>query len=399
MSISDLRGPGALRADAAAPVDSGGGPCDVRGAFPFDGWGPLWSGLARVAGQLPPPGEPFWPQRPVARGRVDAPGCGRADGGLVRPLGERCDPYGPRFDAPVPPNGYHWWYLDAESDNGQFGLTVIAFIGSVFSPYYKASGRGAPDNHVSLNVALYGPRGRRWTMTERGRADLWRDRSLLKIGPSEVRWDGNTMVIDIDEICALLPKRVRGRIRLTPQVLGQRRFRLDPQGRHVWEPLAPRARVEASFSDPDISWSGQGYLDANHGSEPLETGFADWQWSRAHLKGGETAVMYEGKLRGGEDFGMALRIDNDGNAEVLEMPDPVKLPRTGWMVNRLTRADAGHSAKLRATWEDTPFYSRTALSTRVFGEDVIAVHESLSLDRFRSPLVQWMLPFRMPRRT
>jgi carotenoid 1,2-hydratase len=334
----------------------------------------------------------------VARGGVGAPRRGRPDGGLVRPLGERCDPFGPRFDNAVAPNGYSWWYLDAESDDGRFGLTIIAFIGSVFSPYYKASGRHSPENHVSLNVALYGPGCKRWTMTERGRSALLRDRSTLKIGPSQVHWDGNALLIDIDEKGALIPSPVRGRIRLTPQVLGQRRFRLDPQGRHIWEPLAPRSRVEVALSDPDISWSGQGYLDANHGSEPLEAGFADWQWSRAHLKNGDTAVIYEGKLRAGDDFGMALRIGNDGNAEVIEMPAPVVLPRTGWQVNRLTRADAGHSATLRATWEDTPFYSRSALSSRMFGEDVAAVHESLSLDRFRSPVVQWMLPWRMPRK-
>ena len=398
MSDSDFRGPRALRADLATDLDGGGGSGDVRGAFPFDGWGPLWSGLARVAGQLPPPGEPVWPQRPLARRGVGAPGGGRADGGLVRPLGERCDPFGPRFDQDVPANGYRWWYVDAESDDGRFGLTVIAFIGSVFSPYYKARGRSAPENHISLNVALYGPGASRWAMTERGRSALWRDRTTLKIGPSQVHWDGNVLVIDIDEVGAVLPLKTRGRIRLTPEVLGQRRFRLDPSGRHIWEPLAPRSHVEVCFSEPDVSWSGKGYLDANHGNEPLEDGFADWQWSRAHLKGGETAVIYEGKLRSGDDFGMALRIDNDGNAEVIEMPAPVVLPRTGWHVNRLTRADVGHQARLRATWEDTPFYSRSALSSRMFGEDVIAVHESLSLDRFRSPVVQWMLPWRMPRR-
>jgi carotenoid 1,2-hydratase len=38
------------------------------------------------------------------------------------------------------------------------------------------------------------------------------------------------------------------------------------------------------------------------------------------------------------------------------------------------------------------------LSQRLLGEDVIAVHESLSLDRFRSRWVQALLPFRMPRR-
>ncbi|GGI72354.1 carotenoid 1,2-hydratase [Polymorphobacter multimanifer] len=335
-------------------------------------------------------------------GRIGASGGGRADGGLVRPLGERCDPFGPRFDQDVEPGGYRWWYLDAESDDGQFGLTVIAFIGSVFSPYYKASGRGRPEDHVSLNVALYGPKGKRWaqrwTMTERGEKALWRDTRTLRIGPSQLHWDGEALVIDVHEVNALIPLPVRGRIRLVPQVLGQRRFRLDPSGKHVWEPLAPRARVEVHMTDPDVRWSGTGYLDANHGSEALEDGFADWQWSRAHLANGDTAVIYEGKLRSGEDFGMALRIGTDGNAEVAEMPAAVTLPRTLWQVARTTRADAGHVTRIRATWEDTPFYSRTALATRFWGEPVHAVHESLSLDRFRSGIVQWMLPWRMPRR-
>ena len=398
MSDGDIRSVGTVRTDVDTARDGASGAGDVRGAFPFDGWSPLWSGLARVAGQLPPPGEPVWPSGAVARRGVGPSGSGRTDGGTVRPLGERCDPLGPRFDASVGADGYRWWYIDAESDDGAFGLTIIAFIGSVFSPYYKASGRHSPENHIALNVALYGPRGRRWAMTERGKGALWRDSTTLKIGPSQLHWDGNGLTIDIDEKSALFPSRVRGRIRVTPQVLGQRRFRLDPQGRHVWEPLAPRSRVEVAMSDPDISWSGQGYFDANHGSEPLEAGFADWQWSRAHLKGGDTAVIYEGKLRDGDDFGMALRIGNDGNAEVCEMPDAVTLPRTGWQINRLTRADAADAAHVRATWEDTPFYSRTALASRMFGEDVHAVHESLSLDRFSSPVVQWMLPWRMPRR-
>ena len=43
----------------------------------------------------------------------------------------------PAFDGAVAPGGYRWWYIDAFSDDGQHGLTIIAFIGSVFSPYYK----------------------------------------------------------------------------------------------------------------------------------------------------------------------------------------------------------------------------------------------------------------------
>jgi carotenoid 1,2-hydratase len=327
-----------------------------------------------------------------------ASGGGRADGGLVRPLGERGDPGGPRFDQDISGPGYRWWYVDAESDCGQFGLTIIAFIGSVFSPYYKSAGRTAPEDHVSLNVALYGPRGRRWAMTERGRGALWRDAITLRIGPSQMRWDGQSLIIDIEEVGAVVPLPVRGQVRVHPHVLGQRRFRLDPSGRHMWEPLAPCARVEVEFTNPGLTWAGTGYLDANHGTEPLETGFADWQWSRAHLKDGSTAVMYEGKLAGGADFGMALRITPDGQAEVMEMPARVVLPKTAWRLDRMTRADAGYTARIRATWEDTPFYSRTALSTRLWGEDVVAVHESLNMRRFDTGAVQWMLPWRMPRK-
>ncbi len=251
---------------------------------------------------------------------------------------------------------------------------------------------------MSLNVALYGPGVRRWTMTERGAGALDRDRTTLNIGPSQLHWNGQTLEIDIDEVGALMPWRVRGKIRLTPEVMGQHAFRLDPGGRHVWEPIAPRSRVEVAFGEPGIAWSGPGYLDANHGSESLEEGFADWQWSRAHLANGDTAVIYEGRLRDGGGFGMALRIGRDGLAEVVEAPPRADLPGTLWRIGRTTRADAGAAAKVRATWEDTPFYARTALSTRLFGEDVTAVHESLSLDRFASPVVQWMLPWRMPRR-
>ena len=47
-------------------------------------------------------------------------------------------------DGSVAPGGYRWWYIDAVSDDGLHGLTLIAFVGSVFSPYYAWSGRADP---------------------------------------------------------------------------------------------------------------------------------------------------------------------------------------------------------------------------------------------------------------
>mgnify|MGYP001039074853 FL=1 len=63
---------------------------------------------------------------------------------------------------------------------------------------------------------------------------------------------------------------------------------------------------------------------------------------------------------------------------------------------RETRSDGGRSRVL-ATYEDTPFYARSLLASTLGGEPVRAVHESLSLDRFRNPMVRLMLPLRIPR--
>jgi carotenoid 1,2-hydratase len=48
--------------------------------------------------------------------------------------------------------------------------------------------------------------------------------------------------------------------------------------------------------------------------------------------------------------------------------------------------------------EDTPFYQRALLQFDYAGEPLLAFHETLSVPRLVSPVVQAMLPFRMPRR-
>lgn len=48
--------------------------------------------------------------------------------------------------------------------------------------------------------------------------------------------------------------------------------------------------------------------------------------------------------------------------------------------------------------ERLQIYARSELASRFAGEEVVAVQESLDMRRFASPLVQFMLPYRMPRR-
>jgi carotenoid 1,2-hydratase len=285
------------------------------------------------------------------------------------------------------------------SDDGAHALTLIAFVGSVFSPYYawaRRRGNADPVNHCAFNVALYGPRSGRWCMTERGAMQIEREQSMLSIGPSSMCWTGDALQIAIDEVCAPLPRRLRGSIRLIPTALCDRSFLLDVEGSHRWSPIAPCARIEVHLSDPELAWTGIAYLDSNTGAEPVEDGFEAWDWSRASLRD-RTAVLYDFKPRRSSARTLALQFDQTGAAEELQIPPFASLPSTGWRLRRQTRADAGQSVGVVRTLEDGPFYSRSLLHTSVLGTRARAIHESLSLNRFRAPWVQCLLPFRMPR--
>lgn len=285
------------------------------------------------------------------------------------------------------------------SDDGRHGLTLIAFVGSVFSPYYAmARRRGWPDplHHCAMNVAVYGTRGPSWSCTERGRGSLEQSPSSLAIGRSSLAWVGSSLEIRIDEITAPVPARIRGIVRLHPRAVSTQVFDLDVGGRHRWQPISPCARVEVALDQPNLRWSGHGYLDTNDGDEPLETAFAQWHWSRATLRDG-TAVLYDVTRRNGDEASVALRFGQSGSVVDEDAPPRVSLPRSKWRVARETRADDGCNPSIIRTLEDGPFYARSVLKSRLLGEEVTAIHESLSLDRFRSGWVQAMLPFRMPR--
>jgi carotenoid 1,2-hydratase len=303
----------------------------------------------------------------------------------------------PCFDLPVPLNGYRWWYVDGLSDDGRLGVVVIAFVGSVFSPRYftaRAAGGADPRDFCAINVGLYRARGKRWAFTERGAGALERTSDLYRLGPSRLEWRDGALAIHIEERSAPLRRPLSGRIRLHPAFLNPREFLLDRGGRHGWRPIAPRGRIEVDFAQPEFVWRGTGYLDTNAGSRALEEDFARWHWSRTH-RDGETSISYAVTERGGDGRALALSFTGDGSVRETEPPGEIRLPATGWRIDR--PALASRPLKLVRTLEDTPFYARSLLADTRGGVVTPVMHESLSLERFAAAWVRLLLPFRMRR--
>ena len=254
-----------------------------------------------------------------------------------------------------------------------------------------------------MNVVLYNGyskrwgRSKRWSMTERGRSAVRQAADSLTIGPSAMSWDGRALSIEINEVTAPAPSRIRGVVRVTPPALADHTFELDAGGRHRWRVIGPGSHVEVSMQQPDLRWQGVGYLDTNDGDEPLEDRFATWNWSRAALPDG-TAVLYDVVCRDGGTRSLALRYDAIGGVKPFEAPPRAVLKPGWWGVERVTRADPGAAPIITDVLEDAPFYTRSVIRSQLLGEDVTALHESLSLDRFRARWVQPMLPFKMPRK-
>ena len=279
-------------------------------------------------------------------------------------------------------------------------MTLIAFVGSVFSPYYAWARRGGavvdPQQHCALNVALYSARARRWAMTERGARHCSRDAQTLQLGPSRVHWDGAALNIDIREVCVPVPHAVRGRVRVHPQRLFNFSTPIDRAGRHRWGPIAPSARIEVEMDAPGQRWQGQAYLDSNEGDEPIARACREWDWSRSPLADGSTAVLYDMQHHDGSDQLLALRFGRDGRVTPFDAPPRQTLAPTLWRVPRRMRSTG--PVTVVDQLEDTPFYQRAVVRSQLLGQTVTSFHESLHVPRLVSPVVQAMRPWRMPRR-
>jgi carotenoid 1,2-hydratase len=235
----------------------------------------------------------------------------------------------------------------------------------------------------------------RWAMTERSAASVRREKRMFTIGPSEIEWRGDALHIEIDEWANPLPRRVAGRVVIHPQALSRYSAALDDAGRHRWGPIAPAARIEVDLFSPALRWQGTAYVDSNEGDEPIDRPFRRWDWLRTAEPKGGCRVVYDTTLRSGHRRTLGLKFDARGEASAFEPPPAHSLPLSAWRVAGAVCSDAAPTLVQRL--EDTPFYARNLVRLSLQGQQSDAMHETLNVDRLVHPVVQWMLPWRMPR--
>ena len=235
-------------------------------------------------------------------------------------------------------------------------------------------------------------------MTDRGRSALRLTRDSMTVGPSSMRWSGDRLIIDINEMGAPpMISPVRGRVVLQPTALTGMELPLTADNAHIWRPFAPTARIDVDLAAPGWQWAGHGYFDANFGTRALEEDFSYWSWGRFPTPEGSTC-FYDAQRLDGSRLNKAVSFDANGTTKTAPLPPKARLSPSLWALRRETRADEGYRPRQVMNMLDAPFYSRAMVKTRLGGNETIGVYEALDLRRFRSPLLKPMLALRVPRR-
>jgi carotenoid 1,2-hydratase len=285
------------------------------------------------------------------------------------------------------------------SDDGRSAIVVIALLGNPFSPAYAhARERGPADAlaYSAMNVAVYG-RGRgtsAWSLRERRVFESERGATHLTIGSSSMRWEGDRLIVQLDERTTPFGRPVRGTITLDPETRPGVEMAIDEQGLHRWWPIAPLARIDVDLKVPGVRFRGHGYHDANAGDVSLETTFDSWSWSRARTSRG-ALMMYDVKSASGAESSLSFLVTPGGDLLDLELPRRTRVRTSAWGLERHVRSDERGPARIVRTLEEGPFYARALVESRFEGQSVLAMHETLAAHRLRRRWVRFLTGYRM----
>lgn len=308
---------------------------------------------------------------------------------------------------------YEWWYVDAESHDGQWGIVVILFRGMPMSPDYLAAlqrGDAVPADHCGYAVSVY-HRGVRIATAFHGVNEVDCAYSEVdcdvRTGPVRFRrMDDGRYLLEADTTIHLAPQAVRIRAELTP--LAPIAGTATESDVHAWILAAPRteATVQITFVEHgrvalESTWQGMGYHDHNLGLHSMQDDLADWYWGRLHTA--DRTFVYLATAGAGTHFAWLGLIDRSGLQSCSNVELRLTSPRWTLMGLRTHSTiqvrgtePSGVPLDIMCTndgvVENGPFYQRYTSTWRVNGNDSVArgMSEYMDCTRYRR---SWIRPF------
>lgn len=311
------------------------------------------------------------------------------------------------------PGAYEWWYFDALSDDGEWAIGCIWFLGNPFSPYYRLAALGQPADpfaHNALFFALY-HRGRlhAYHFTRFPRSEVKTASSL----PMTLQFGPNRLFLSADGIARLeiADENANGH-RLTaslsfiaPPLIGtEDKSENVPTTDHSWLPAAPICRVSgqivlraAQNKDAQIiKFAGRGYHDHNWGRLPFDANVQDWYWARGTLTDERAVLLYHVRYRGRQKPVSHLLLFDHGiltshNAEV--RLSRITLNGFGTRYATQLSVESGNlrvQFRLGARLDSAPFYVRALCDAEVTVGGVTETGQGMG-EYFRPGIMAWPL--------
>ncbi len=286
------------------------------------------------------------------------------------------------------PGAYEWWYFDALSDDGEWVLSCIWFLGNPFSPYYRQAALGQPSRPFEQNAIyfalyrfgkLYAYHFTRFPLNE-----VTAEEALplcLRFGPNRLSAAGGRQWrLEITDENAN-GRHLSASLSFTsPPLVAAELQETVMDSEHSWLPVAPFCRVSGKIAlrelhNPGseiVSFTGTGYHDHNWGRLPFDAAIRDWYWARAALGGERSVILYHVRPHRGPPVSHLLLFER-GRLICHDAQAKVRLSRrvlNGFgtqYASRMTASGAGLDAVFQfgTRLDSAPFYVRVLCRAEV----------------------------------